>query len=169
MRKLSRKLKKTRKAGAKRLQPESKAARNKIRLYNKFIKTAKLSNQKQLEYQSKIDKIESSVDEKKQKMQILCDKKKDEAESKVQKKIMELNEKIRLESRKEQDALQSAEDSRPSVDTEDLAMNPKFEKQIRKKRVQEIVNVVPATQSYADVVRGQTAGKKSKRKTRKFR
>lgn len=169
MRKLSRKLKKTRKAGAKRLEAESKAARNKIRLYNKFIKTAKLSNQKQLEYQAKIDKIESSVDEKKQKMQILCDKKKDEAESKVQKKIMELNEKIRLESRKEQDALQSAEDSRPSVDTEDLAMNPKFEKQVRKKRAQEVVNVLPARQSYADVVMGQTAGKKSKRKTRKFR
>ena len=87
MRKLSRKLKKTRKAGAKRLEPESKAARNKIRLYNKFIKTAKLSNQKQLEYQAKIDKIESSVDEKKQKMQILCDKKKMKPKVKFKKKL----------------------------------------------------------------------------------
>ena len=169
MGKQTRKFKKSRKAGAKKLEAESKSARNKIRLYNKFIKTAKLSNKKQLEYQFKIDKIESSVDEKKQKMQLLCDKKKSETEDKVEKKIQDLNEKIRLESRKEENAIQSAEETRPSLDTEDLAMNPKFEKQIRKKRVEEPINVVPIRSSYVDVVMGQTAGKKLKRKSRKYK
>ena len=42
------------KAGSKKLEQESKMARNKIRQFNKFIKTAKKSNQKQLELQSRI-------------------------------------------------------------------------------------------------------------------
>lgn len=168
MAKQTRKLKKSRKAGAKKLEAQSKLARGKIRLYNKFIKTAKQSNQKQLELQAKIDKIESSIDEKTQKMRFLCDKKINEAESKFSKKIEDLNSKIRIESQKEQQALAMAEQERPSIDTEDLAMNPKFEKQIRKKKIPEIAVEVPRP-SYADVVMGQTAGKKSKRRTRKYR
>lgn len=164
-------LKKSRKAGAKKLEAKSKTARNKIRLFNKFIKEADVSHGKQLEYNTKIDKIKSSVDEKIQKIQFLCDKKKIEAKEKVQKKIQNLDEKISIESEKEKEALINAEQAKPSLDTEDLAMNPKFEKQTKKKKEQEQVVAQVPRATYANVLMGQTqtAGKKLKRKSRKYK
>ena len=166
---MSRLLKKTRKAGAAKLQAASKTARMKVREYNKFIKLASSMQKESLKYQSKIDELEASKDEKSQKLRYVCEKKIQEAEKKVEEKIKKLEEKIRLASQKEEQALEKAEEQRPGASTEELAQNPQFEKIVRPRK--KPVPIQESEISYVDVVKGQTAGKKRKyaRRTRKLK
>ena len=94
---------------------------------------------------------------------MICQKKIKEEENKLDKKVESLNEKIKIESKKEEEALNLADVSKPGLNTQELAMNPKFEKQIRKKRVEDLVNIIQAEPTYANVLMGQTqrAGKKN--------
>tara|TARA_B100000989_G_C19435898_1_gene425120 strand:- start:435 stop:953 length:519 start_codon:yes stop_codon:yes gene_type:complete len=166
-------VRKTRKVGAAKLEARSLAARKSVRDYNKHIKAARAAAKRAEKLQEKLDDGEEKLSSKLLKMRNLCDNKISQIERKEQARFKKISDKIKLEETRESAELASAEAKKPGYDTEELALNPNYERsEARVKKLTRSTRA-PINDSpgilFGDMSRGQSVGGKKTKKNRKLK